>query len=155
GERGLVRFVSRGDMSGTHVRELQLWRLAGLNPEGRPWYLKSGQGMAQTLLMSDNLGAYTLTDEGTYLKLKQEGKLSVLTELKRDFKYLVNVYSMYLSKAPSCDNPFVWYVAYKLRDYVLSRGQDLLEEVYKGLVNPVRGSEALVEEAWRSLAELG
>ena len=155
GEKGLAKFVSRGDMSGTNVRELQLWKLLKLNPEGRPWYLKSGQGMAQTLLMADNLKAYTLTDVGSYLNLKSQGKLSNLADLKRDFKYLINVYAMYLSKAPSCDNQFTWYVAYKLRDYVMNQGQDLLNNKYKGLVNPAKGNETMVEEAWRSLTKLG
>ena len=155
GEKGLVKFVSRGDQSGTHVRELQIWNLTKLNPEGKPWYLKSGQGMAQTLLMADNINAYTLTDIGTYLSLANQGKLKNIVVLVKDPLYLVNVYSMYLSKASSCDNPYTWYVAFKLRDYLMSNGQDLLLAKYKGLVNPVRGNESLIEQAWKALTELG
>ncbi len=153
GEKGLAKFISRGDMSGTNVRELQLWNLTGLNPEGRPWYLKSGQGMAQTLLMANDLKAYTLTDVGSYLNLKGS-RLGNIVELLRDYNYLINVYSMYLSKAPSCDNPITWYVAYKLRDYVMSEGQELLSRRFEGLINPVKGNESLVEAAWRSLTKL-
>ena len=154
GEKGLVKFVSRGDQSGTNVRELQIWNLAELNPEGKPWYLKSGQGMAQTLLMADNLNAYTLTDIGTYLSLVNQGKLKNTVILKRDPLYLINVYSMYLSKASPCDNPYTWYVAFKFRDYLMSSGQDLLSAKYKGLVNPVKGNESLIEQAWKTLTKL-
>ena len=155
GESGATKFVSRGDMSGTNVRELQLWRLADLNPDGRPWYLKSGQGMVQTLLMAKNLGAYTLTDEGTFTKLKSQGRLQELVELKRDPRHLINVYSMYLSKASACDDPYTWYVAFKLRDYLMTRGQDLLASKYEGLIKPVRGYEDVVKQAWEALTRLG
>ncbi|WP_440058986.1 substrate-binding domain-containing protein [Thermogladius sp. 4427co] len=155
GEVGLAKFVSRGDMSGTNVRELQIWNLTKLNPEGRAWYLKSGQGMAQTLIMADDLNAYTLTDRGTYLNLVNQGRVKNLVVLKEDPLYLVNVYSMYLSKAGSCDNPYTWYIAYKFRDYLMDRGQDLLSAKYKGLVNPVKGNETWIEEAWEALTKLG
>ena len=155
GEEGLTRFVSRGDMSGTHVRELQLWKLAGLDPNGRLWYLKSSQGMTQTLLMAENLGAYTLTDIGTYLKLTETSKLKEIVVLVRDPLFLINVYSMYLSRAGSCDNPHTWYVAYKFREYLMSKGQELLASKYGGLINPVKGNETLISQAWETLAALG
>lgn len=59
-------FLSRGDRSGTHLRERQLWDAAGLDPAGA-WYRESGQGMGNTLAAARELGAYTLTDRGTYL----------------------------------------------------------------------------------------
>lgn len=155
GEAGLARFVSRGDESGTYIREVQIWRLAGLNPEGRGWYLRAGQGMVQTLLMAENLGAYTLTDTGTWYSLRGLGKLRDLTELKRDFKYLVNVYSLYISKSSACSSPDIVGIARKLGDYLKGRGQDLLSRKYSGLLNPVRGCEEAVLRAWESLAELG
>jgi tungstate transport system substrate-binding protein len=155
GEKGLVRFVSRGDFSGTHMRELLLWNLTGLSPEGRSWYLRSGKGMAETLIMADNLKAYTLTDVATFTSLKNQGKLSNLVTLFRDPTYLVNVYSLYLSKAKSCDNPLTWYAAYKLKDYILSCGQDVIVERFKGLFNPVKGFEESVERAWDELSRLG
>ncbi len=155
GEEGLARFVSRGDMSGTHVRELQLWKLAGLNPYGKSWYLISGQGMAQTLLMAENLNAYTLTDEGTYLRLVGSGKLEKIAMLVRDPLYLINVYSAYLSKASSCDNSYIWYVAYKFRDYLVGKGQELLASKYRGMINPVKGNETLISQAWGKLTTLG
>ncbi|MDA1014209.1 MAG: substrate-binding domain-containing protein, partial [Planctomycetota bacterium] len=61
------RFVSRGDDSGTHKRERSLWELAGGRPEWKN-YVESGQGMGATLAMADEMNAYVLTDEGTWLK---------------------------------------------------------------------------------------
>lgn len=59
-------FISRGDESGTHQKELALWRSAGITPEGS-WYLSVGQGMGAVLTMADDRQAYTLTDRGSYL----------------------------------------------------------------------------------------
>ena len=65
-------FISRGDDSGTHTKEQDLWRITGL-ALGRPsgaWYLSIGQGMGKTLTLADEKQAYVLTDRGTYLKYK-------------------------------------------------------------------------------------
>ncbi len=94
GEKGIAIFVSRGDNSGTHVRELILWNLAGLNPKGRSWYLETGSGMASTLRVADERLAYTLTDIGTWLKLKN--KILELMILVKEDKLLINIYSVYL-----------------------------------------------------------
>jgi tungstate transport system substrate-binding protein len=61
-------FVSRGDGSGTHTKELQLWAAGGLNASSLPasWYKSIGQGMAAALQTAFEFGGYTLTDEGTY-----------------------------------------------------------------------------------------
>jgi tungstate transport system substrate-binding protein len=61
-------FVSRGDNSGTHAKELQIWAALGLNASVLPssWYKSIGQGMAQALRTAYEFGGYTLTDEGTY-----------------------------------------------------------------------------------------
>lgn len=59
-------FLSRGDRSGTHVRERRLWSEAGVDPSG-PWYRESGQGMGDTLVAAGRMGTYTLSDRGTFL----------------------------------------------------------------------------------------
>jgi len=59
-------FVSRGDDSGTHTKELGLWADAGLEPSG-DWYISAGQGMSAVLTMADELQAYSLSDRATYL----------------------------------------------------------------------------------------
>ncbi len=73
-------FVSRGDDSGTHKKELALWREAGIEPEGAGWRLEVGQGMAKALRVASEKRAYTLTDRGTWLSLKDALGLEVLFE---------------------------------------------------------------------------
>lgn len=72
-------FVSRGDDSGTHTRERTLWSAAGLEPGGEG-YLEAGQGMGAVLMMASEKGAYTLTDRGTFLNLRDRLALVVLVE---------------------------------------------------------------------------
>jgi len=74
-------FVSRGDNSGTEIRERMLWQKAGrARPEGEPWYVESGQGMGATLQMASEKRAYTLTDIGTYLAWKSRVELVPLVQ---------------------------------------------------------------------------
>jgi tungstate transport system substrate-binding protein len=73
-------FVSRGDDSGTHIRELALWAVTGIAPAG-DWYLSVGQGMGGTLTVADQEQAYTLSDRGTFLARRAQGiDLVVLVE---------------------------------------------------------------------------
>jgi tungstate transport system substrate-binding protein len=83
-------FVSRGDKSGTHALELALWKQAGIEPKGS-WYLESGQGMGQTLLVANEKKAYALTDRGTYLAFQKRVSLPILVEKDRA---LLNIYSV-------------------------------------------------------------
>lgn len=77
--RARARFVSRGDRSGTHVKELALWRQAGVQPAG-DWYLESGQGMGATLQIANELQAYTLSDIGTFLGRRYPLELAIVLE---------------------------------------------------------------------------
>ncbi len=72
-------FVSRGDDSGTHKKEKQLWDTIGQQPQAG-WYLSVGQGMGTVLRIADDKQAYTLTDRGTYLAYKDKMSLEVLFE---------------------------------------------------------------------------
>ncbi|MDD5711529.1 MAG: substrate-binding domain-containing protein [Smithellaceae bacterium] len=75
-------FVTRGDKSGTHLAELDVWNKAGIKPAGA-WYIvyeKGAEGNAPTLRFADQKGAYTLMDRATYLVLKDQIKLQVLVE---------------------------------------------------------------------------
>mgnify|MGYP001065231287 FL=1 len=81
-------FVTRGDDSGTHKAELKLWTAAEITPEGE-WYLNSGQGMGDTLRITSEKSAYTLTDRATYLALKDTLDLGILYE---GDKALLNIY---------------------------------------------------------------
>ena len=72
-------FASRGDNSGTHVKEKDIWKKANITPSG-DWYLSLGQGMGETLTVAKEKGAYTLSDRGTYLSRKDNLGLEVLVE---------------------------------------------------------------------------
>jgi tungstate transport system substrate-binding protein len=85
-------FVSRGDESGTHVKEKSLWQRAGLKPGG-PWYLEIGQGMGAVLTMANEKQAYTLCDRATYLARRNLMNLQVIVEGDPD---LINYYSTIL-----------------------------------------------------------
>ena len=85
-------FVSRADGSGTHLKEKEVWRRASLRPSG-DWYVRCGAGMAQTLRVASELGAYTLTDRGTFLANRRHLRLQ---ELFRGDPLLHNVYSVIL-----------------------------------------------------------
>lgn len=72
-------FVSRGDQSGTHQKELALWKAVGLEPSGE-WYRAVGKGMGETLTIADEMQAYVLADRGTFLKFRRKIDLKVLVE---------------------------------------------------------------------------
>ena len=85
-----ARFVSRGDKSGTHLLEQDLWKRAEVSP-GAPWYIESGQGMGATLGIANDRGAYVLTDRATLLAFGRRVALPVLVEGDRP---LLNIYSV-------------------------------------------------------------
>ena len=70
-------FISRGDDSGTHKKELSLWQTAGIKPDGE-WYLSVGQGMGAVIRIADDKQAYTLSDRGTYLAFRDKVELDIL-----------------------------------------------------------------------------
>jgi tungstate transport system substrate-binding protein len=73
-------FISRGDNSGTHSKEKDIWKAAGVKYEGEKWYQQTGLGMGQTLNVASEKKAYTLADRGTYLALKKRLDLDILVE---------------------------------------------------------------------------
>lgn len=73
-------FISRGDDSGTHKKELDVWSKAELDPKEQSWYLESGQGMGATLTIASEKGAYTITDRGTFLAQQENLELLILLE---------------------------------------------------------------------------
>ena len=77
-------FVSRGDNSGTHTKELSIWKKAGIEPKGQKWYLEVGQGMEKTQRIANEKRAYTLTDRGTWLATKEKDKLEMVIVLEGD-----------------------------------------------------------------------
>ena len=100
--KGLA-FVSRGDNSGTHTMERNLWRTAGLDTAGLASYISVGQGMGATLQMADEMGAYTLTDRATWLTLMKDKKvnLPVVCEKADD---LLNFYGVIVVNPANLNN---------------------------------------------------
>jgi tungstate transport system substrate-binding protein len=92
-DAGSINFVSRGDKSGTHTKELALWKTAGINPKGRAWYLEVGSGMEKTQRIANEKRAYTLTDRGTWLATKDKDRLQMVIVLEGD-KVLFNQYGV-------------------------------------------------------------
>jgi len=82
-------FITRGDDSGTHKKELALWKSAGLDPVGQGWYIETGQGMGASMTVASEKAAYILTDRATYLANKDHYQLDLLVE---GDKSLLNVY---------------------------------------------------------------
>jgi tungstate transport system substrate-binding protein len=80
--RARAPFLSRGDDSGTHKKELDLWRAAGVEAAaaGAGWYRETGAGMGATLNTASALGAYLLADRATWLSFRNKGGLAVLAE---------------------------------------------------------------------------
>jgi tungstate transport system substrate-binding protein len=128
-ENGAV-FVSRGDESGTHSKELKTWESAALEPEG-DWYLSTGQGMGETLRIASEKQGYTLTDMGTYLAQRDTLDLVPLSPESDD---LQNTYSVILidqNRFPAINAA----AAERLAEYLVSaEGQEAIgaygEETY-------------------------
>jgi len=92
---GEAAFVSRGDSSGTHMKELKIWRREGRIPQSAVdrWYLAVGQGMAKTIRIAAEKGAYTLTDRGTWYAVADKENLPLAILFEKD-KMLKNQYSI-------------------------------------------------------------
>jgi tungstate transport system substrate-binding protein len=82
-------FITRGDDSGTHKKELSLWTSAELDPAGQAWYMETGQGMGASMIVASEKEAYILTDRATYLANKDNYQLEILVEGDTS---LLNVY---------------------------------------------------------------
>ncbi len=88
-------FASRGDNSGTHKKEMRLWKAAGIDPTGASgtWYRETGSGMGATLNTAVGMDAYTVTDRGTWISFKNKGDFRILVEGDKD---LFNQYGVIL-----------------------------------------------------------
>jgi tungstate transport system substrate-binding protein len=89
-------FMSRGDDSGTHKTEQELWKKAGLQlPDKETWYVSTGQGMLATIMVAQEKNGYTMTDRGTYIKYNSQNKGNApLKILVQGDKNLLNQYSV-------------------------------------------------------------
>ncbi len=94
-------FVSRGDDSGTNIRELDLWEDAGISPKGKGWYFETGGKMGDTLLIADKKKAYALTDIGTFLNYEKQLDLKVLLQGDPALKNLYSVIAVNPNRFPN------------------------------------------------------
>ncbi len=121
-----AKFVSRGDDSGTHQREMSLWKAAGIKPSGS-WYVVTHDFMTASLQRADTERAYFLTDSSTFIVERRS--LTNLKVLRRGDKELLNTYHLLYSKAPTAGAA----TARKFGDFMLSeRGQEVMGKYGKG-----------------------
>jgi tungstate transport system substrate-binding protein len=96
-------FVSRGDDSGTHKKEVSFWTKAALDPatEKPEWFIETGQGMGASLTVASEKGAYILTDRATYLANKDNLQLEILLEGNNAFLNVYHVITVNPDKWPA------------------------------------------------------
>lgn len=117
-------FISRGDDSGTHKKELSIWKAASLEPAG-DWYISAGSGMADVLKIADEKQAYTITDRATYLSMKLDLDLDIIIEGDDN---LFNQYGV-IPVNPDKDVDINNEGANSFMNWLLSeRGQELIKE---------------------------
>jgi tungstate transport system substrate-binding protein len=118
-------FVSRGDDSGTHKKELKLWQAAGIQPSGK-WYMESGSGMEATLRIANEKIAYCLVDRATWLAHQKE--IDMLVILAQGDAKLFNPYSVIVvapAKFPWLNTKLATHFAEFIRSAV---GQNIIRD---------------------------
>jgi tungstate transport system substrate-binding protein len=141
-------FISRGDNSGTHSKEKDIWKAAGVKYEGEKWYQQTGLGMGQTLNVAAEKKAYTLADRGTYLAVAKTMKLDILVE---GDAVLLNIYHVMEI------NPQKWpkvniAAARAFADFMVSKET---QEIIKTYGVDKYGSPLFFPDAGKKLEDLG
>jgi tungstate transport system substrate-binding protein len=116
-------FVSRGDKSGTHFAELEIWGASGVSIEREqgPWYRSTGQGMGPALNTAAGMNAYILADRGTWLSFKNRGDLAIVVEGDKRLFNQYGIIRVSKSEKKAMGQAFI--------DWVLSReGQDAIAD---------------------------
>lgn len=107
-------FVSRGDGSGTAVRERAIWDLAVIEPAGQPWYIETGQGMGFTLQVTDQRDAFTLVEGGSFFADASVLSLEEVSVAATPDELLSNPYRMTLVDPPATEvgrDLFTWMIS--------------------------------------------
>lgn len=114
-------FASRGDNSGTHAMEVDLWKRSGVEqPEKESWYIQTGQGMLNTINIAAESDGYTLTDRGTFIKYEDNHKGNPpLVILVEGDEALFNQYSV-IAVNPVRGDHIQYYLALKFSDWMRS-----------------------------------
>ncbi len=135
-------FVSRGDDSGTHKKELKIWEALEADPAGNPNYVESGQGMGASLTMADEKNAYCLTDRGTWLKMKNDAdatfRIDVVCEGAKDLLNQYGVIAVNPEKYPevnaeAADAFITWICSEKTQNLIAEYG---VEQYGQALFTP-------------------
>ena len=123
-------FITRGDKSGTHVKEMELWQAAGIKPDGG-WYRVFAQGATgnmKTLKYVDEQQGYTIMDRATYITMKKDLKLQVLVEKDESMLNYISLIPVNPAKFPSVKNA----EAMKFVDWLTSEeGQKIIRDYGK------------------------
>lgn len=141
-------FLSRGDNSGTHAKEKDIWKAAGITPEGEKWYQQTGLGMGQTLNVAAEKKGYTLTDRGTYLALKKNLGLDLLVEGDRVLLNIYHVIEVNPAKWPKVNSPG----AKAFSDFIVSKGT---QEIIRTFGVDKFGSPLFFPDAGKREEDLG
>jgi len=121
-EEGNVAFVSRGDDSGTHKKEMEIWSNTLISPLG-DWYIETGQGMGAVLRIAEEKGAYALTDRGTYLAYSDKVDLRIIVS---GDPFLFNPYGV-MAVNPERHDGIKKELALKLISYITgAEGQSVI-----------------------------
>lgn len=147
-----VKFVSRGDNSGTHNAEKNIWNIAKFNysadiQNSGLWYIEAGKGMGETLTLASEKGAYTLTDEGTYLTFKGQLNLTILIDMGDALLNRYSAIAVNPVKHPNVNineaNRFInWLISDEGKQFVGEFGK---ENYGKSLFTPLIGGDCSKE----------
>ena len=121
-------FVSRGDSSGTHTKELELWDAAGTEPGGE-WYREAGSGMGQVLVQTDQSDGYTLADRGSFLSMRSQLSIGIRVEgpIQDGPELLANPYGI-VAVNPAVHDNVAYDLALAYIGFLTSQaGQDVIE----------------------------
>ncbi len=122
-------FVSRGDNSGTHAKELDLWDAAGVDDgDFGEWYQEAGQGMGEVIVQTGQVGGYTLTDRGSYLSMSTELEIHVEGPVEGGSELLANPYGIFAIN-PAVHDTVNYDLAMAYIGFVTSpQGQEIINE---------------------------
>ena len=143
-----VLFLSRGDNSGTHSKERDVWKASGINPEGQKWYQQTGLGMGQTLNVASEKNGYTLADRGTYLALKKNLQSNILAEGDAILLNIYHVIEVNPAKWPKVNTPG----AKAFADFMISKET---QEIIRTFGVEKFGSPLFFPDAGKKEEELG
>jgi tungstate transport system substrate-binding protein len=141
-------FISRGDNSGTHAKEKQIWKVAGVKYEGEKWYQQTGLGMGQTLNVAAEKDGYALTDRGTYLAFAKTLKLNLLVQGDAVLLNIYHVMEVNPQKWPKVN----FTGAKAFADFMVSKGT---QEIIRNFGVDKYGSPLFFPDAGKKEEELG